>query len=43
MLMSGIEAPSLGHQVRTLILIPTEISQVLGVLYTPLQCAYTAT
>jgi len=42
MSMSGIEARFLGHPVRTLILIQTEISQVLGVLYALLQCAYTA-
>jgi hypothetical protein len=42
MSMSGIEARSLGHPVRTLILILTEISQVLGVLYTLLPYAYTS-
>jgi hypothetical protein len=40
--ISGIEARFLGNPVRTLILISTEISQILGVLYTLLQCAYNA-
>jgi len=42
MSMLGIEARFLGHPVRTLILIPNEISRVLEVLYTLLQYAYTA-